>query len=105
MVTPDSARGPDTRIGKKLFRYFLQAGLPAPELRLEAPIGGGPDWPGYEYIAETLRSLFPAIAAATGLDPAAIDIDTLAERLRNEVVDESGVQMLPVIVGAWSRTG
>src|SRR5262249_6924411 len=48
--------GPDTRMGAKLFGAYLDAGLPAPELRLEAPIGGGVDWPGYEYVAETMRS-------------------------------------------------
>ena len=40
-----------------------------PELRLEAPVGGGPDWPGYVYVAETLRSLMPMLERMTGLDP------------------------------------
>ena len=38
-----------------------------------------------------------------GLDPAEVDIDTLAARLRAEVVAARGVQMLPITVGAWSR--
>ena len=33
--------GPEMRMGTKLFATFLEAGLPPPELRLEAPIGGG----------------------------------------------------------------
>ena len=63
MVPPEGvSAGPDVRIGTKLFRMFVEAGLPAPELHLEIPIGGGPDWPGYGYVAETLRSLRPTLA-------------------------------------------
>jgi SAM-dependent methyltransferase len=96
--------GPDVRTGTKLFRLFLEAGLPPPELRLEAPVGGGPDWPGYEYVAETLRSLLPALQRFAGLDPAEVDVDTLAERIRQDAVAGGRVQMLPIMIGAWART-
>ena len=43
---------PIANMGRRLYSTYLAAGLPAPELRLEAPIGGGPDWPGYAYVAE-----------------------------------------------------
>ncbi len=95
--------GPEMRMGTKLFRTYLDAGLPAPELRLEAPIGGGPDWPGYEYIAETLRSPLPALEQLTGLDPAEVEIDTLADRMRQDAVEGGRVQMLPIMIGAWAR--
>jgi len=104
MVPPEGAPGPDVRMGTKLYRLFVQAGLPAPEMLLEAPLGGGPDWPGYEYLAETLRSLLPTLSRAPGFDAARIDIDSLAERLRAEVTALDGVQLLPGAVGAWTRT-
>jgi ubiquinone/menaquinone biosynthesis C-methylase UbiE len=94
---------PDMRMGMKLFGSYLEAGLPGPELRLEAAIGGGADWPGYEYVAETLRSLLPALERMTGLDPATVEIDTLADRLRADAVAGRRVQMLPIMVGAWAR--
>jgi SAM-dependent methyltransferase len=94
---------PETRMGTKLFRTYLEAGLPAPELRLEAPIGGGPDWPGYEYVAETLRSLLPMLQHLAGLDPADVDIDTLADRLREDALTGARIQMLPIMIGAWAR--
>ena len=31
------------------------------------------------------------------------DVDTLADRLRAEVVASGGVQILPTVIGAWSR--
>jgi hypothetical protein len=32
-----------------------------------------------------------------------VGVDTLADRLRAEVVGQRGVQMLPIVVGAWAR--
>jgi hypothetical protein len=32
-----------------------------------------------------------------------VDIETLADRLRAEVVGQRGVQMLPIVMGAWAR--
>jgi SAM-dependent methyltransferase len=96
--------GPEMRMGAKLFRAYLDAGLPTPELRFEAAVGGGPDWPGYEYVAETVRSLLPALQRLTGLNPAEVEIDTLADRMRADAVDGARVQQLPVTIGAWART-
>jgi hypothetical protein len=66
-------------------------------------IGGGPDWPGYEYVAETMRNLMPALERMSGLDPNEVGVDTLADRFREEVVAERGVQMLPMMAGAFAR--
>jgi 2-polyprenyl-3-methyl-5-hydroxy-6-metoxy-1,4-benzoquinol methylase len=105
LVPPETLPIPDVRIGMKLLRLFREAGLPTPELRMEAPVGGGPDWPGYEYLAATLRSLAPMIRKMSGgYDVEAdVGIDTLAERMRTEITAVDGVQMLAPIVGAWSR--
>jgi hypothetical protein len=89
--------------GSRLFRVFVEAGLPSPQLHVEAPVGGGPDWPGYDYVTATLRSLLPALQRVMGLDPAQVDIDTLAARTRDDVVSRQAVQMLPIIFGAWAR--
>jgi ubiquinone/menaquinone biosynthesis C-methylase UbiE len=91
-------------MGTRLYAAYLEAGLLAPELRLEAPIGGGPDWPGYGYVAETLRSLLPMLERMTGLDPDEVQIDTLADRMREDAVSGARVQMLPIVIGAWART-
>jgi len=103
MIPTTDGPGPDMRMGTKLFRVFVEAGLPEPQLRVEAPAGGGRDWPGYEYVVETFRSLLPAIQERTGLDPKEVDIDTLAKRLREDVVQQHGVLMLPIVFGAWSH--
>jgi ubiquinone/menaquinone biosynthesis C-methylase UbiE len=95
--------GPDPQTGSKLFQTYLDAELPTPQLRLDAPIGGGPDWPGYAYVADTVRSLLPMLQQMGIVTAEDVGIETLADRLREEVVGQRGVQMLPIIIGAWAR--
>jgi len=103
MIPPPGTPGPQMQMGTKLFRAYIEAGLPEPQLHVEAPAGGGRDWPGYAYVVDTFRSLMPSIQERTGLDPKEVDIDTLAERVREDVVRQHGIQMLPIMFGAWSR--
>ena len=91
------------RMGLELFGAFAAAGLPEPELRSEQGVGGGGAWAGYAVLAETVRSLLPAIEA-TGLATAAeVDPDTLADRLRADVMATGGVAASPPLIGAWAR--
>jgi SAM-dependent methyltransferase len=101
---PSGAPGPDPEMGLKLFTTYLAASLPAPQLRRDAPMGGGPGWPGYAYVAATVNSLLPFLEQTGLVHAGEVDVDTLEERLRAEVVDQDGVQLLPAIVGAWART-
>ena len=96
------------QMGLSLYHTFLAAGLRAPQLRLDAPIGGGGDWPGYEYLAATVRSLQPVLQRMGMVPPADAengwgDLDTLADRLRDEAVSQQGVQVLPLLIGAWAH--
>ena len=101
---PPGTPGPDPEMGLKLFTTLLEADLPAPQLRRDVPLGGGPNWPGYAYVAETVRSLLPFLQRLGAVRPEDVDIDTLEARLRAEVIDQDGIQLLPAIVGAWSHT-
>jgi SAM-dependent methyltransferase len=101
---PAGAPGPDPQMGLKLFSTFLRADLPAPQLRRDVPMGGGPGWPGYGYVADTVRSLLPFLERVGMVRPDEVGVDTLEDRLRAEVTDQDGVQLLPAIVGAWART-
>jgi ubiquinone/menaquinone biosynthesis C-methylase UbiE len=100
---PSGSGGPDQQMGSRLYQTYLDAGLPAPQLRLDAPVGGGENWPGYAYVADTIRSLLPMLEQMGHISAEDVDIETLANRLRAEVVDQRGVQMLPIVMGAWAR--
>jgi SAM-dependent methyltransferase len=101
---PDGAPGPATDMGLQLRRTFVEAGLDSPHLRLDAPIGGGPDWPGYAYLADSVRSLLPFLEQIGTVTHAEVDVETLEDRLRAEVVGHDGIQILPSVIGAWART-
>src|SRR5215470_3824000 len=91
------------QMGRKLFKAYVDAGLSPPHVPAEAALGEGAHWPGYDYVAATLRSRHPGLLRLTGLKPAAVQIDTLAARLQEDVVGRNAVRMLPIVFGAWTR--
>lgn len=95
--------GLDPATGYNLRRTFLDAGLPEPEVNLCSPVGGGPDWVGYDYAAESLRSMLPLILQLGIATEEEVEIDTLAKRLRDETLATDGVVKTPDLVGAWAR--
>lgn len=95
--------GPNGEMGSRLYAVFQDAGLPPPQVRLQAVMGGGLDWPGYEVVAETLRSLLPRLVELGITTVEEANPDGLAARLGAEVASARGVVMLPPTVVAWSR--
>jgi ubiquinone/menaquinone biosynthesis C-methylase UbiE len=94
----------DPRFAMRLYGDFCTAGLRAPQVRCEVPIGGGPGWIGYEFLpdhARSLRDLLVQHRIATDED---MQIDTLAARLRAEVVSNNGVFCTMPAIGIWGRT-
>jgi SAM-dependent methyltransferase len=97
--------GLELRMGMKLYSTFIAAGLPAPRLRYEAAVGAGPAWTGIDHLANTVRVLLPLIVRLGVATAEEVAIDTLADRLREELVSHSSVARLSGIVAAWTRTG
>jgi len=90
-------------MGMRLARLYRAAGLPAPSMLGMSRIETGPDSPAYEYLAQTLRSLLPLIERTGVATKAEVDIETLADRLRDEGIVTGGVFHLPELVAAWTR--
>ena len=82
-------------MGLDLYRTFVDAGLPEPTLHFEAPMGGPEDWPGYEFLTNSFRSILPLIEAYGIATAEELDIDTLTDRLRAEVVASKRPLVLP----------
>jgi len=98
-----AAGGSDPHIGFRLPQVFAAAGLPRPRLQFDTLMGGGTDFGGYQYAALTVRSLLPAIEAAGIATAAEIDVDTLADRLRDTAVAADATITTVSLVAAWSR--
>ena len=100
-----SATGAQIQLGLELYPVFLAAGLPAPSMRVDALIGGGPQCPLYEILAELIQSLLPAMEKLKIASAAEVGLSTLAQRMRDEVVALRGVVRSGGFIGEWSRKG
>jgi SAM-dependent methyltransferase len=98
-----SATGARIQLGLELHSIFLVAGLPGPSMRMDALIGGGPDSPVYDFVAELTGSLLPVMEKLRITTATEVDLPTLAQRMRDEVVASKGVVVSPGLIGAWSR--
>jgi SAM-dependent methyltransferase len=95
--------GAHVQMGLKLHATFLAAGLPAPRQRLDAVVGGGPECPVYDHIAEGVESLLPTLEELGIATRDEVEPQTLAQRIRDQVVERNGVAVSLGMVGAWTH--
>lgn len=95
--------GLDLRIGARLPRIFVAAGLPVPHAIAAQRLTSGPDSPEYEYLTLVLRSLMPLVERFGLATAEQVDIDTFAERLRQDGLRHDVIWSSFRMVGAWSR--
>ncbi len=98
-----AAAGADIEAGFGLYRTFRSAKLPVPEMRMEAPVEGGPDSLIYRYMAESVRSMLP-MADSHEIGGFSLEsVERLEATLRDEMVDSGGVLVCWPVVSAWCR--
>lgn len=95
--------GVHIQMGFELPAAFVDAGLPFPQMQLDGIIGTGPDWAGYDVLANLLRTLLPMLVEYGIVQAKEVDIDTVSERLRAEVVQQRVFIASHIQVGAWAR--
>jgi 2-polyprenyl-3-methyl-5-hydroxy-6-metoxy-1,4-benzoquinol methylase len=91
-------------MGLGLYRTFVEAGLPPPQMIMGARIEGSSDSLGYQIVAQVVKSLLPVMEKLGIANEKEVQIETLAQRLRDEVLSRGAVIVLPPLVGAWTRT-
>ena len=87
-------------MGVGLYQAFVDAGLPPPTMHLESPIGAEKNWAGYLYMATIFQSLLPLLEKYGLATAEQIDVDTLASRIRQEVITSKRPFFLPLHVTA-----
>jgi ubiquinone/menaquinone biosynthesis C-methylase UbiE len=98
-----NSTGARTELGLELYPVFVEAALPGPSMRIDAWIGGGPQCPAYEIVADVVQTLLPVMEKLNIASAMEVEISTLAQRMRDEVVGLKGVVVSAGFVGAWSR--
>ena len=94
--------GVNLEMGTGLHKAFQDAGLPAPRMRLEMELASDRDFT--RWVSDSLRSVLPQIQKLNLSLEALGDLDTLEERLQNEVTMSNTVVPWIGLVAAWCRT-
>ena len=97
------AIGAHVDMGLRLRQTFIEAGLPSPELWLQARVEGGAEAAIPRYVAESLRSMLPLARRFGVTRITTADVDRLERLLRAELTQSGGVLTSPLVVGAWCR--
>ena len=97
--------GTETRMGSKLHAAFVEAGLSAPSMRLEALLGGAEKGSAVlRLMADLTATLLPEMERLGVATAADVDMDTLFDRMAAESAAGESVLVGHFQIGAWSRT-
>ena len=97
------AMGVAGQTGFRLHQVFQDAGLPAPQAWLHAPIGHAPDWSGWEYLNHQVRMITTLAAKAGAPVPADFDPATFGDRVRTQILAQRGSLRIQRGIQAWAR--
>jgi len=93
--------GANPEMGPDLYQKFQEAGLPAPTMRMEMPLGKDPDFAQWFYdISCTLRPQMQQLHLPI---ESLGSLDTLLDRLQAELAGSKTVASWFASVAAWSR--
>ncbi len=96
--------GTDPRMGAKLAAIMKTAGLPAASLHLESLASAGPDNAGLaKFTAELARTLLPGMQRLGIATAEEVAIETLAARIRKEMIASNATIIGRAEIGAWVR--
>jgi len=93
--------GGNTEMGLTLYRTFQQAGLPAPTLQMEIPVGDNPA--AALWIYDLFCTLLPQMQQLNLSLESLGNVDTLLERIQSEVEKSKNPVPCVALIGAWSR--
>jgi hypothetical protein len=93
--------GVSLEMGFALHKVFQDAGLPAPKMHMDVPLGNEPDF--IRWVYDVIHTLLPRMQELNvSIEPLG-DLATLLERLHQEIASANAVVPVLPLVGAWSR--
>ena len=95
------AGGANTEMEQVLYQGFIAAGLASPQLRVELPVGGSPEF--RSLLPELLLALMPRIQSLGLPHDHLSDLTTLAQRLDDELNANKSFAAYVALVGAFAR--
>lgn len=87
----------------RVIEHFSGAGLPVPNLFRESLVSGGASSPLYEWLANTMRSVWPQLVEMGIATEGAIPVETFATRVGRAVVEARSQIECPAQLCAWTR--
>jgi hypothetical protein len=90
-------------MGLKLRNLYLEAGLSDLHLEADRFVGGGADWGGYGHLAGLVTSVLPFLEKRGLATAKEVRPETLAQRLRDDIVGREGVVVWLTLVRLWGR--
>jgi len=101
----EALRGSGARpeLGLEMHSLFLDCGLPEPTMRIDALVSGEENSPVFILLAEAVRTLVPTLEKLNIASAAQVQIETLTDRIRQDVVAKRAVAMSYGLVGAWAK--
>lgn len=96
--------GIHSRMGRDLFAGFRAAGLPDPHLTVSVPVGGGAEAPSFGWV-NALAALLPYLEGQGIVNGDELGIDSLTQRLTDELDAEDATLLGPVMYGAYCTVG
>jgi hypothetical protein len=96
------AIGVNPNLGEQVASLLGEAGLTV-EGAASANAGRPADSVMPQYVADTFRSVLPAVLAHCGVTEAEAGVDTLRERLARECKEADATLWMPELVASWAR--
>lgn len=94
--------GVNPNLGEQVASLLAEAGLTAGGA-VSVNVGGPADSVLPQYVADTFRSVLPAVLAHCGVTEAEADVGTLRERLALECEEARATLWMPELVASWAR--
>jgi SAM-dependent methyltransferase len=90
-------------MGSRLHSAFREAGLPAPQMIAAGRVESGEQSHAYAAIARVVESAAPMMERLGVANVAELHLETLEQRMREEVAHADAIVFMPRFVGAWVR--